>query len=154
MASYEKLRLPEKWGKVKDTGVPVQHLKDLTPQLFDLSKITPHTQIKKIFDTRIKSVEKNEVDFATAECFAFTTLLQEGYGVRLSGQDVERGTFSHRHAVVHDQKDGSTLRPIDNVIEQPHKFMVSNSHLSEYGVLGFEYGYSIANPNNLVLWEA
>lgn len=99
---YEKIKTPEKWGKVKDTGVPVDHLRDMTGKLFDLSKISPHSQIKKIFNQRVKSVETNEIDFGTAESFAFATLLEEGYGVRLSGQDVERGTFSHRHAVVHD----------------------------------------------------
>lgn len=152
--AYEIVKTPEKWGKVKDTGVPVAHLQALTPRLFDLSKIHPHPQIKKIFETRIKSVEKNEIDFATAECFAFTTLLEEGFGVRLSGQDVERGTFSHRHAVVHDQTNGSTLRSVDSALGPQSNFTVTNSHLSEYGVLGFEYGYDIANPNSLVLWEA
>ena len=76
--------------------------------------------------------------------------------MRLSGQDVERGTFGHRHAVVHDQKSGARYVPLANLYEnQPHKmFCVSNSSLSEYGVLGFELGYSMENPNSLVLWEA
>jgi 2-oxoglutarate dehydrogenase E1 component len=76
--------------------------------------------------------------------------------VRLSGQDVERGTFSHRHAVVHDQELKKEVRPIDNSLDevQRKRFTVTNSHLSEYGVLGFEYGYNITNPNSLVIWEA
>jgi 2-oxoglutarate dehydrogenase E1 component len=132
----------------------VAHLKELTEKLFDISSIQAHPQIKKIFDIRKKSVETGEIDFGTAESFAYATLLEEGYGVRLSGQDVERGTFSHRHAIVHDQETGQTLRPIDVALGPQKKLTVTNSHLSEYGVLGFEYGYNIANPNYLVIWEA
>lgn len=102
-------------------------------------------------------MDDNEpIDWATAEALAFATLICEGNHVRLSGQDVERGTFSHRHAVIHDQRTGKTYTPLDNVLRDQEKsqFTVSNSSLSEYGVLGFELGYSLENPNSLVLWEA
>lgn len=87
---------------------------------------------------------------------AWATLINEGYHVRISGQDVERGTFSHRHSVLHHQGSDETYVPLANVDRAANmrKFIASNSHLSEYAVLGFEYGYSIANPNTLVMWEA
>jgi 2-oxoglutarate dehydrogenase E1 component len=93
---------------------------------------------------------------ATAEALAFASILKGGYGVRLSGQDVERGTFSQRHAVLIDQETQKKFKPIRNCLpeNEGRRFTVSNSHLSEFGVLGFEYGYSITDPNTLVLWEA
>jgi 2-oxoglutarate dehydrogenase E1 component len=103
-------------------------------------------------------IESGEgVDWALAEALAFGTLLEEGNHVRLSGQDVERGTFSHRHALLHDQNTGARCVPLRSVYgdSKPHNFFtVSNSSLSEFGVLGFELGYSLENPNSLVLWEA
>lgn len=101
---------------------------------------------------------RGQVDWGMAEALAFGTLLAEGNHVRLSGQDVERGTFSHRHAVVHDQTDyGRTYIPLAHINRGPEGqelFTVSNSSLSEFGVLGFELGYSIESPNQLVCWEA
>lgn len=96
------------------------------------------------------------MDWATAEALAFATLLAEGNHVRLSGQDVERGTFSHRHAVIHDQNTGDKYIPLAHLFpdEKPGQFTVANSSLSEFGVLGFELGYSMESPNSLVLWEA
>lgn len=93
------------------------------------------------------------VDWATAEALAFSSLIEEGYKVRLSGEDVERGTFSHRHAVIIDQEKAEKYTPLHH-IKSEDSITISNSHLSEQGVLGFEYGYSLSNPNNLVLWEA
>ncbi|CDP00049.1 unnamed protein product [Coffea canephora] len=95
------------------------------------------------------------IDWAVGEALAFATQLVEGNHVRLSGQDVERGTFSHRHAVVHDQETGEKYCPLDQVMinQNEEMFTVSNSSLSEFGVLGFELGYSMENPNSLVLWE-
>jgi 2-oxoglutarate dehydrogenase E1 component len=91
---------------------------------------------------------------ATAEALAFGTLLLEDNHVRLSGQDVERGTFSHRHAVLHNQTTGETYVPLNHIDPNQAKFVACNSLLSEYAVLGFELGYSLENPNALVLWEA
>ncbi|KAG5533341.1 hypothetical protein RHGRI_027516 [Rhododendron griersonianum] len=117
----------------------------------------PHKGVKKIFGERAKMIETGEgVDWAVAEALAFATLLVEGNHVRLSGQDVERGTFSHRHSVLHDQESGEIYCPLDHVVmnQDPEMFTVSNSSLSEFGVLGFELGYSMENPNALVMWEA
>jgi 2-oxoglutarate dehydrogenase E1 component len=119
---------------------------------------TVHRQVKKVYDLRAKMIaEREDLDWAMAEAIAFGTLLAEGNHVRLSGQDVERGTFSHRHAVLHDQRDyGNTYTPLQHVYQgmSTKDFKVSNSSLSEYGVLGFELGYSMENPNSLILWEA
>lgn len=91
-----------------------------------------------------------------AEALAFGTLISEGNHVRLSGQDVERGTFSHRHAVVHDQMTGKRFIPLAKIFpgQKERQFCISNSSLSEFAVLGFELGYSLEDPNSLVLWEA
>lgn len=93
------------------------------------------------------------VDWAAAEALAFASLIEQGYKVRLSGEDVERGTFSHRHGVIIDQEKAQKHTPLEQV-RTPECITISNSHLSEQGVLGFEYGYSLSNPNHLVLWEA
>jgi len=103
----------------------------------------------------MEMVNKREIDWALAEALAFGGLLKEGIHVRLSGQDVERGTFSHRHHVLHHQtKDRSTYKPLANLYPDQAPYTVSNSSLSEYAVLGFELGFSMTNPNALVLWEA
>lgn len=97
------------------------------------------------------------IDWGTAEALAFATLIQDGYHVRISGQDVERGTFSHRHAHVFYQDKDGYYNPINNVLpegENVRKFIASNSHLSEFAVLGYELGYAQTHPNTLTLWEA
>ena len=111
----------------------------------------------KIFDLRVKSIkEGKEIDWGTAEALAFATLIQDGYKVRISGQDVERGTFSHRHAHVFYQDMDGYYSPFRHVVPEGNmrNFIASNSHLSEYAVLGYELGYSQANPNALSIWEA
>lgn len=114
-----------------------------------------HRILQRILNNRKKSIDEGEgVDMSTAEALAFGSLLQEGYEVRVSGQDVERGTFSQRHAVLHDQKTGETHTPLKTLAETPNKLCITNSHLSEYGVYGFEYGYSLHDPRSLVMWEA
>ena len=97
--------------------------------------------------------EVNSVDWALAELLAYASLLSEGYSIRLSGQDVERGTFSHRHAILKIEDSEQEVSPL-NKISDTSNFEAYNSLLSEYGVLGFDYGYSIASPNNLTIWEA
>ena len=96
------------------------------------------------------------IDWGTSEALAFATLIDEGYHVRLSGQDVERGTFSHRHAHVFKQDRDGFIIPINNAKPDQgvRQLIASNSHLSEFAVLGYEYGYSTANPNTLSIWEA
>jgi len=94
------------------------------------------------------------VDWATAELMAYGSILLEGKDVRMSGQDVQRGTFSHRHAVLHDAKTNEVLNRLDNIEATQGKFHIFNSLLSEFAVMGFEYGYSLAHPHNLIIWEA
>lgn len=148
------------FGKLKDTGVSIDILKGIGKQITAFpSTFKPHPQIAKIFQARAQSIDKGEgIDFATAESLAFATLLYEGYGVRVSGQDVKRGTFSHRHAAVYDQDSNVSYMPLKDYCDKVKKgpssiFSINNSSLSEFGVLGFEYGYSIANSNVLVCWE-
>ncbi|KMU87569.1 2-oxoglutarate dehydrogenase E1 component [Coccidioides immitis H538.4] len=121
-----------------------------TPQGFSV-----HRNLKRILANRKKTVDEgNNIDWATAEALAFGTLCNEGHHVRVSGQDVERGTFSQRHAVLHDQQNEATYTPLQHISENQGTFVISNSSLSEFGVLGFEYGYSLTSPNALVMWEA
>jgi 2-oxoglutarate dehydrogenase E1 component len=112
-------------------------------------------KIEKLFDERSKMANTTHVfDWAMGEQLAYGTLLAEGKRVRLSGQDVERGTFSHRHAVITLEDSEEEYIPLSNISDQQAPFDIYNSHLSEYGVLGFEYGYAMANPNALTIWEA
>lgn len=114
-----------------------------------------HRNLKRILQKRQESLfQGKEIDWATAEALAFGSLCLEGYHVRVSGQDVERGTFSQRHAVLHDQKTGSTCTSLDSLSPSQARFTIGNSPLSEYGVMGFDYGYSSMHPNALVMWEA
>ena len=150
---------PSQASRIRNTGVPISLLKEVGQTITAIPEgFTPHRQIAKIYQARRKMIEdpNEHVDWATAEALAFATLICEGNHVRLSGQDVERGTFSHRHAVLHDQKTGERYTPLQNVLEDQAQcqFTVSNSSLSEYGVLGFELGYALENPNSLVMWEA
>ena len=98
-------------------------------------------------------VDANKLDWAMGELLAYGTLLAEGHDIRLSGQDVERGTFSHRHAILKIEESEDEICPL-NEINDKATFKAYNSHLSEYGVLGFDYGYSITRPNTLSIWEA
>jgi 2-oxoglutarate dehydrogenase E1 component len=114
-----------------------------------------HRNLKRILANRVKTVsEGKNIDWSTAEALAFGSLVNEGHHVRVSGQDVERGTFSQRHAVFHDQENEETYTPLQHVSKDQGKFVISNSSLSEFGALGFEYGYSLSSPNALVMWEA
>ncbi|KAJ5291319.1 Dehydrogenase E1 component [Penicillium angulare] len=114
-----------------------------------------HSSLKRILKKRQQSlVEGQDIDWATAEALAMGSLCLEGNHVRISGQDVERGTFSQRHAVLHDQKTGSKYIPLNNLDDSQAEFTIGNSSLSEYGVMGFDYGYSCMYPDALVMWEA
>jgi 2-oxoglutarate dehydrogenase E1 component len=139
------------------TGLPIERLKAIglkaskVPKHFKL-----HRTLQRVFDARRKMIEDGHgIDWAMAETLAFGTLLEDGYKVRLSGQDVQRGTFSQRHAVLIDQETEKRYTPLNHIMkDQKVKLEVINSMLSEEAVLGFEYGYSLAEPNSLVLWEA
>ena len=111
-------------------------------------------KIEKLFDERRKMSDTKVFDWAMGELLAYGTLLQEGFRVRISGQDVERGTFSHRHAVLTLEDSEEEYIPLAQLNKESAKFEIYNSHLSEYGVLGFEYGYALANPMALTIWEA
>jgi len=114
-----------------------------------------HRNLKRILNQRGKVVEDGAgIDMPTAEALAFGTLCKEGNHVRVSGQDVERGTFSQRHAVLHDQNNEGTYTPLQHIDPNQAGFVICNSSLSEFGVLGFEYGYSLSSPDALIVWEA
>ncbi|KTW25729.1 oxoglutarate dehydrogenase (succinyl-transferring), E1 component [Pneumocystis carinii B80] len=138
------------------TSVDKETLKDLARKIFSYPKdFNIHPNLKRIMKNRALSIEEEKnIDWATGEVLAFATLLMEGCHVRVSGQDVERGTFSQRHAVLHDQENEDTYIPLNFIDPKQAKFVISNSSLSEFGVLGFEYGYSLISPNSLVMWEA
>lgn len=114
--------------------------------------------IRKIFEAREQSISKGVgIDWGTAEALAFATLIQDGFQVRISGQDVERGTFSHRHAHVFFQDKDGYYNPINEAVvgdSGSRKFIASNSHLSEFAVMGYELGYAQTCPNTLTMWEA
>lgn len=113
-----------------------------------------HRKLGKQFERRQKQFDEGKIDWAFAEALAFGTLLQEGSPVRLSGQDSGRGTFSQRHAILYDQNDAHKYIPLNNLLEGQARFQVYDSLLSEYAALGFEYGYSVEEPDALVCWEA
>ncbi|CAH9088056.1 unnamed protein product [Cuscuta europaea] len=157
-AFWSGFKSPEQLSRIRNTGVKPEILSNVGKAITTLPEnFKPHRALKRIFDERRKMIETGEgIDWALAEALAFATLLVEGNHVRLSGQDVERGTFSHRHAVLHDQETGEQYCPLDHIMKDQNEemFTVSNSSLSEFGVLGFELGYSMENPNSLILWEA
>ena len=114
-----------------------------------------HSRLKRILERRVKAIEKGEgIDWANAEALAFASLLTEGTPVRLSGQDSSRGTFSQRHSVLSDVQTGEHYTPLNNLSSDQALYTVNDSMLSEYAVLGFEYGYSLVTPNTLTIWEA
>eukprot|EP00128_Syssomonas_multiformis_P013834 Colp12_sorted_trinity150504_noHs@20928 len=155
-SKWEGFKSKRQLARIKNTGVPLDTLKYVGNIISSCSPdITLHPGIARIMKARKQTVESGTgLDWATGEALAFGTLLLEGNHVRLSGQDVERGTFSHRHHVLHDQKTEATYTPLHHLSEKQAVYTVSNSSLSEFGVLGFELGYSMTNPNSLVLWEA
>ena len=148
---------PEK-GKDKrgNTGVPLEKLKTIGEKIISIPEsFNAHPTLKKIFENKKKMFQTGKgFDWATAEHLAFATLLEEGYPVRLSGQDSARGTFSQRHSVLKDQLNGSKYIPLNNISKNQKRFEVIDSLLSEMAVLGFEYGYALSEPSTLVVWEA
>lgn len=138
------------------TGVPIDMLKEIASKLVEIpAEFNLHKTIARFIEQRSKMLETGEgLDWSMAEALAFGSLLCEGYPVRLSGEDVERGTFSQRHSVVYDQVNNSSYTPLNHLRQNQAKYDVVNSLLSEEGVLGYEYGYSLAQPNGLILWEA
>merc|ERR1719336_2878865 len=145
--------------KVADTGVHEETLTHIGKRFSQGPPNAPdfkvHKAMERILKAREDMLNSRTCDWAMGEAMAFGSLMKEGTHVRLSGQDVERGTFSHRHHVLHhQQRDRSTYKPLANLYPDQAPYTVCNSSLSEYGILGFELGYSMTNPNALVLWEA
>jgi 2-oxoglutarate decarboxylase len=138
-----------------ETAVSIEKLRPLNEALIRVPEsFTIHRKLRKPLGRRIEALESGGIDFGHAEALAFASLLTEGVHVRLTGQDTERGTFSHRHLVLHDENTGLECCPMQNLDEATAPFELYNSPLSEAACLGFEYGYSAATPNALVLWEA
>ncbi len=139
-----------------ETGVKKSTFLEVAKRISTLPKDKKFfKKIEKLFDERLKMATETHIfDWAMGEQLAYGTILAEGKRVRLSGQDVKRGTFSHRHAVLTLEDSEEEYTPLLNISEQQASFDIYNSHLSEYGVLGFEYGYAMANPNALTIWEA
>jgi 2-oxoglutarate dehydrogenase E1 component len=138
------------------TGVDVAVLKDIGRKITKVPDgFRVHRTVQRFLENRVKAIESGAgIDWATGEALAFCTLLQEGHHVRLSGQDSERGTFSQRHSVLIDQEDESRYTPFNHLGGDQGHYEVINSLLSEEAVLGFEYGYSLAEPKALTIWEA
>jgi 2-oxoglutarate dehydrogenase E1 component len=150
-----------RYGKLADfekspeTGVAKEKLLELGKKLSSLPEGKKYfRKISKIFEDRLNAIQSDRLDWGSAEMLAYATLLTEGHSVRISGQDVERGTFSHRHAVVKTEDTEEEIVTLNLLSDDQAEFTVYNSLLSEYGVLGFEYGYSLATPNGLTIWEA
>ena len=138
------------------SGYDISKLKEISDKICTIpSEKKIHKTIQKILEQRKNSVTKGlGIDWSTAEALAFGSLLEEGYPVRLVGQDSARGTFSQRHSVLKNQDDSSRYIPLNNISKNQKRFEVIDSFLSELAVLGFEYGYSLVEPNTLTLWEA
>ena len=159
-ATYWAAFKSSNWNAPADTAVPKKELKRLTEKLTSVpGNFKLHSRVEKIIiDRKLMGEGKLPIDWGMAENLAYASLLENGYGVRISGQDSGRGTFFHRHAVLHDQNrekwDAGVYIPLQNIApDQPH-FLVTDALLSEEAVLGFEYGYATAEPNHLVIWEA
>jgi 2-oxoglutarate dehydrogenase E1 component len=149
-----------KWTDVGETAIPLAEWKRLAEKITTIPEsVTPHQLVRKVYDDRAAMGRGDlPVDWGMGEHMAFASLVASGYPVRLSGEDCGRGTFTHRHAVIHDQKrekwDVGTYVPLENVADNQAPFVVIDSILSEEAVLGFEYGYASNDPNTLVIWEA
>ncbi|MDH3666555.1 MAG: 2-oxoglutarate dehydrogenase E1 component [Paracoccaceae bacterium] len=143
---YQRGQTASSMEQLKKVGMALTRLPD---------DFKPHRTIQRLLDQKRQMIDSGEgIDWATAEALAFGTLLTEGFRVRLSGQDCTRGTFSQRHAGVTDQETEDRYYPLDHIQEGQRHFEVIDSMLSEYAVLGYEYGFSLAEPNGLTLWEA
>jgi 2-oxoglutarate dehydrogenase E1 component len=152
--------LGKKWTDAGDTAIPLAEWKRLVERLTVLpASVTPHSLVKKVYDDRAAMGRGDvNVDWGMGESMAFASLVASGYPVRLSGEDSGRGTFTHRHAVIHDQArekwDAGIYTPLENVADNQAPFVVIDSILSEEAVLAYEYGYASNDPNTLVVWEA
>jgi 2-oxoglutarate dehydrogenase E1 component len=142
-------------GSAVVTSYPSDRLLELDVQLVTVPDgFTVNAKLQRLLERRREALRQGGIDWGQAEALAFASLLEEGIPIRLSGQDTERGTFSHRHAVLHDAVTGETFTPLQRLPSAAASFEIYNSPLSEFAALAFEHGYSIAAPDALVLWEA
>jgi 2-oxoglutarate dehydrogenase E1 component len=142
-------------GEAVETAVDLERLRALNEELLRVPPgFTVNPKLARQLERRRQTLEQGGIDWGQAEALAFASLLEDGIPIRLSGQDTERGTFSHRHLVLHDPYTGETVAPVQHLEGASASFEVYNSPLSEYAALGFEYGYSVSAPEALVLWEA
>ena len=148
--------LGHKWSFDCDTSVDIKMLQELGQKICEVPEsFAVQRQVQKIYDDRKRmAAGAMEVNWGCAEMLAYASILAEGHGIRLTGQDVGRGTFSHRHAVLHNQKDASVYEPLQHIAEDQPRLTLHDSFLSEEAVLAFEYGYATTTPNALVIWEA
>lgn len=136
-----------------DTSFDINKLKELAVKMSTLPADKKFiNKVSRLFEQRLKMIDANTIDWALGEWLAYASLLSEGKNIRISGEDVERGTFSHRHAIVKTEDTEEEYISLRHISES--RFDIYNSHLSEYGVLGFDYGYAMASPNTLTIWEA
>jgi 2-oxoglutarate dehydrogenase E1 component len=148
-------RLPAGTGEAVHTAIPADRLRALNEQLLRLPEdFEPSPKLQRQLERRLETIREGGIDWGQAEALAYGSLLEDGIPIRLSGQDTERGTFGHRHSVLHDVGTGETFTPLQHLPGANASFEVYNSPLSEYAALGFEYGYSVAASDTLVLWEA
>jgi 2-oxoglutarate dehydrogenase E1 component len=148
-------RIPAATADEVVTAVAADVLTDLNDQLLRIPDwFTPNEKLMRQLERRRDQLADGAIDWGQAEALGFASLLVDGIPIRITGQDTERGTFSHRHAVLHDATSGATYTPMQHLDDASASFEIHNSPLSEYACVGFEYGYSVAAPETLVLWEA
>ena len=154
--AWKGLSVPDNGERKGVTGISEDKLYEIADNLYTIpAKFEIHKTLSRVLSERHEAIKnRKNIDWATAEALAFGSLIDEGISVRLSGQDSERGTFSQRHSVLHDQQNEDRYIPLNSFRKDSAQFEVINSMLSEEAVLGFEYGYSLARPSTLTLWEA
>jgi 2-oxoglutarate dehydrogenase E1 component len=153
--SLKKLTTADDYKVSPKTGIPVKTLDRILDHLMSVpADFNLLSKINRLQKGKKKLLDANNLDWALAELLAYGSILLEGKNVRMSGQDVKRGTFSHRHAIFNDAKTFKDYNRLGHISEDQGRFMIYNSLLSEFGVLGFEYGYTLATPEALVVWEA
>lgn len=147
--------IPVDFANLPETKISQKNVQQIIDHLFSVPEgFVKLKKIEKLFETNKKLIAENKVDWALAELMAYGSILLDGKDVRMSGQDVRRGTFSHRHAVLREENTNEEYIRLNYLAEKQGKFRIYNSLLSEFGVLGFEFGYSLASPDHLVIWEA
>jgi 2-oxoglutarate dehydrogenase E1 component len=151
----KKTTQPEDFEQSPITGVPEGNVNKVVDAMLSIpDRIDPLSKMNRLLKGKRKLLDEDKIDWALGELLAYGSILMEGKDVRMSGQDVKRGTFSHRHSMMYDQSEDKEYNWLNHIGDKQGRFMIYNSLLSEFAVLGFEYGYSIATPQTLVLWEA